>query len=399
MKKLTLIILVIILLSACAPKPRTLTPSIELSTITSQPPTPTKDVVLTYAPEGNDSRCEEIRQSDLDLIGSGYLLLWRNTPEYILTNMDSKETKKIPNIWSVFASPNKSAIAYLNSYLDPKLVIVDEGGIKEYTLPNVTPTITWINDHTIRLYENLDNLDTYALLLDINTGEIARLETNFPDFYMYPDEVNRYWSIPAFDSALTYAVYPSYIYDTEYLGNTLIRLNDKKILGLFSTDIRVAPVWSPSGESFLLPYSNNDVIELYRIFAEDQDVIALTNFHSTSPNFLLNSYVWSPDGSKIAAWFLEDHESSLYKSLILIDLSNNNRVILTCIQSTQSIGDLQDKIIWSPDSSQLIAQVKIDADSKVKLVLLDIPRLEYDLLDTKESSFPVGWLSFEPVIP
>lgn len=375
-------------------------PPTELLMITNQAPAPTQEAAPTRSSDGSDSTCEEIHQSDSGLPGNGYLLWWRTTPEHVLTDMDGKELNKVYATWSVYISPNRDAIAYLNSYIEPKLVVSDETGSKEFNLPNVTPAAAWINDHTIRLYENFDELDSFALFLDINTGEITRLETNFPDFYMYPREVNRYWSVPAFSPDLAYAIYPSYIQDTEYLGNNLIRLGDGEVIGLFSIYVRVPPVWSPTGESFLQPYFKDDVIELYRIFADNQQAVALTNFHGTYPNFLLYSYTWSPDGEKVAAWFLEDSETSSYKSLILIDLVNNNRVILTCIQSTLSIGDLEDDIIWSPDSSQLIVRVKPGMDSETNLLWLDVEQMEYTFLDKPDNNSALnGWLNFIPPTP
>lgn len=290
------------------------------------------------------------------------------------------------------AAPTGDALSYVtwtNDKPDWFLTVEEQNKIIHIPLNADSSFISWVSENTL-IVEN--DPSSHTVFVDPYTGERKQLDTNYPDMWMYPNEVSRVWfkSIPVFDPSLVYAVYPTYIPDS-YNTINFIQTEAMTSLGRFQTTINDYPEWSPNGESFVIFSFFNNKHELIRVF-KDGKVDVLTDLDSKYPDYWLYYYRWSPDGKRIVAW-LSEGQSAGDKHLAIIDLEHNTTTI-SCLISGASFNFPQ----WSPDGKQFVVRAYSEVDQKIQIVVIDVESMSYSVLDSTEDAIPVpmAWLTFKP---
>jgi hypothetical protein len=288
---------------------------------------------------------------------------------------------------NVQISPDNSGLVY------PKLEngtwsiyyadIDNENLVKQ--LDNLAYT-RWVNKDTIVL--NMDfQLNRYLMLLNISSGTIKDINTNFPDFHPYAQELLNIWKdIPSVNSSLEYAVYPTLD------GINMIKLSSKEIVFRTKTSPYTStPIWSPTGDSFITALSphRNELIRVY-LDGRTERVSSLEN-----TNMYISSYAWSPDGKKITFWLVDNSSSKPIKHLAVSDLINRNTTI-TCMDSFGQSSAFYDTPVWSPEG-RFIAVSIISATTEVREVhIFDTITGGYFEIQNIDDYIPLGWLTFAP---
>jgi hypothetical protein len=406
-KYITVLFLIVLALTSCSiPKatelPAPIEPSGDSTAIVQISPTEKSTPISSSI---DAAKCTEFSQKEL--AGNGYLIAMNLSPSVgemstdKIIDMKTLDSENFVTKNDFDVSPTGKALAYIdiqnNAWV---LIVADEEKTIEIPMQGRVTYIKWVNDQTIAIKEDYEP-ETYTLFLNPFSGDWKRIETNFPDMYANAGGLINPWrgNIPAFDPTLTYAAYPSYVSDPGFAGINLTRIEDGAVVGRFEMFPYIyPPVWSPLGESLIVPSSIGEKRELIRVFV-DHRTVALTNFSVNYPNFALYSYRWSPDGRRIAFWFVEDYRlDNKAKSLAIIDLDSNN-VTITCIRSENNILDFNDNPVWSPDSNQLVVQIQSNSGPSSSLALVDFRQTSYELIVTDTYLSPVGWITFKPKLP
>jgi hypothetical protein len=389
-------LIAVLILTSCSP----------VATIVTAMPTEsveiTQTVVATESTKlSSPTNVGCIKFSQGEPTGTGYLIS-RNLKREMgdtdkVIDMKTGDYKEYLKQLDIKVSPNGNALAYTDIQSDGWDLVVENGeNIIRIPVQNIR-SFAWVNPQTIAIKED-DDPQTYTLFLNPFSNELNRIETNFPDIYT-GGLMNPFRNDPVFDPSLTYVAYHS-ISGSEFAGISVVRIKDNVVIGNYGIfPFIYPPVWSPLGESLIIPSTLDDNRELIRVFV-DQNAIALTNFEVSYPNFALYSYLWSPDGRKIAFWFLADSSRDQEpKSLAFIDLDNGD-VTVTCIQSASNILALTDDPVWSPKSDQLVVRIEPAADNgDGALVLVDVIKMIYRVIPGTSNLSPMGWTIFQPDLP
>lgn len=390
-----ILFLVLLIVVSCTTPQNTVPPqptSTIISNTSTLPPSPIETNTETPIPHDISHECVSL--SETKLTGTGYFLVEKtDTASTWIYNMKSmtleEKVKKFVNMKADSKGEALSYVTWTNGGSDWFFTVEKQGKIFQTPLKEASYSTGWVNDHTLIL-ENDPFL--YTVFVDPYTEEKIRLDTNFPDMWMYPNEVSHYWfkTIPVFDPSLEYAVYPIYIPDS-YNTINFIQVKDMTSLGRFQATINDYPEWSPTGESFAIFSFFDNKRELIRVF-KDGKVNVLTDLYSKYLDYWFYYYRWSPDGQRIAAWFSEGRPSG-DEYLAIIDLEHNTTTV-SCIISGAVFNFPQ----WSPDGNQFVVRMYSERDQAIQFIVVDVEKMSYSVLDSTEDTIPVpmGWLTFKP---
>jgi Tol biopolymer transport system component len=161
------------------------------------------------------------------------------------------------------------------------------------------------------------------------------------------------------------------------------------------------PTWSPDGTQFALIANQNAgnwlCFELFGGGSETAQIEAWTHLTTYYSKVFVQSYSWSPDGHRVAAWFVPNPEGDLFTAhgqsqLAILDLVTGE-VTNTCIPGDYEASPAPPNIpppLWSPDSQQILVENRYsDANSQVLLVDLAL-RSAMKLGDNIQ---PLAWLA------
>jgi hypothetical protein len=208
----------------------------------------------------------------------------------------------------------------------------------------------------------------------------VQINTDPMPWYYWPDN-----PIVIYDPSLTRAIYLA------LGGFYLIDGQSQNIIMHISTQNYMSrPSWSPEGDSFamVIDHAKDPEYrsEIYQFDREGQSK-QITNIAEAfgNNNEDIESFNWSPDGTKIAfTYFINDMLTN--EHLAVVDVITGQTVDY-CLPS---IGLLPP--IWSPDSSKVVfaSASSGDQDRAWKTTILDIVN-EY-AVQVADTMLPLGWM-------
>jgi len=319
-------------------------------------------------------------------------------------------------------SPHNKFLAY-SAHGSEDLVVATSNGAEIRRVPsNIAYTLVggnWISEEYIRHLKliNRDPLQYQLLVINIQTGESLQLRMKFPDMDatgwkaegLHPYRGDETANV-IYDPSLTKAVYTK--------KGTFISLYDVKedkeqaVIKMQRSD----PMWSPNAQYFTFKgWKPGKPEEIYIISRDGNQFTPLTHLSQYYPHSLFGAYSWSPDSQKIAFWATKTDKYGEYETLFIFDFVDR-KITDTCIQGIGSwfsiieagltdlspavpspLGkhfELDGRLIWSPDSTQIIIAQLDEKNQQVVDLLVDLERnLAYPIATGLE---PMGWLSGEP---
>ncbi|MFZ5904484.1 MAG: TolB family protein [Chloroflexota bacterium] len=321
--------------------------------------------------------------------GDGSLLASKpySSGNIVLIDMETFVSKEFPSFGNVRISPTGDALVYLNYKNNTwVLVLLEEARTSEIPLIGNVSFIEWANGRTVAIKNDYDP-ETYTLFLNLDTGETASINTDFPGFTPHARELLNIWDgIPAFDPSLEYAVYPTYD------GMNLIRISDRLITAKIAlSPAMTVPKWSPMGESFLV--TSRDGNDLMRIYVDGHSE-QVTNFGDQYLDSRIISYQWSPSAKKVAFWFVDSYSSSDNSRHLAISDLSSGRTVITCLRSKSQVVSMYDYPVWSPNDRYIVVNIYDEKDQTNQLYIIDTNNLHYSRIHSSSNLYPFGWLSF-----
>jgi hypothetical protein len=226
----------------------------------------------------------------------------------------------------------------------------------------------WLDNHSILIVMSepespeLPQFDQYPrtiLVVDPFTSRIQTLPPNYPDI----DQASRMTSwggsgTTVYDPTLTWVVYPGSMELEDYVGMGYILYGipeKKKLAQLPSASWNKLPVWSPDGSQFIVMGDDEFYVVSYE--GKISKVTHLNpEFHppeSTTINYLVYYYTWSPDKQHVALWLSKFGTDRL--TLAVLD-THTGSVTDTCIPAGYNPRDLWGLPypVWSPDGKSVV---------------------------------------------
>jgi hypothetical protein len=399
---------------------KTLTPFVESKSFTSTPtptssintPTITPSIISTNAPMITPSSIstiiptitptippeERLKYECLEVApdpptagkyaGTIVLAGYKDTPTYLLDlstwSMRPLLEEKDEKTLFETVSPNRRLLAYKISpfWLIIETVDGSEPPIKISWEARWSGGINWLDDRNL-LIPRENGYTVYNPF----TGERKGVSNDFPD-HAEPVGVGAdFWDV-VYNSDLTRAVYPRYPgivnANGEYGTIVIWDMQTNKVLNSLKTEGGIfggEPVWSPSGEEFVMALGYMDSRKgrqydnLYKV-TQDGLPTKLTNLDG----FLISHYSWSPDANQIA--FRVDNDTG--NQLAILNLTTM-MVTNYCI----GMANVHEPPIWSPDGKQLV--IPTFSNDTYETFLLDLDEgIAYKIA---EGNFrPVGWM-------
>jgi WD40-like Beta Propeller Repeat len=428
---LTFILLGLILLGGCFPKPAptkesTIQPSqtftqhsinLILTVSPSSTPLPTLNdtstplpltaipiiVTSTGSPEELSSQCLQIMDNlPPGAVYHGVAVLKGWIPDYsILINLVTGELATLPRDSFDVVSPDKMYLAY-SDWSDEdgnfKLVVTDASGQQLIVIP-------WENDWFL-LVQWLDNQrlviikKSYPLystvILNPFTGEQQEIPSDYPNIQT-TFEVHNWgdysYSEAIYDPTLTRVVYMQEV--GGYGAFVLRDLQEGVTLGRFQIDkwdYGLNPKWSPDGDRLAIiideiTVPNQTAQEFYTISREGQ-ATRLTFFSNQYIYSRIGKYSWSPDGRYIAFWWSNDPDYYKGEQLAVLDTMTRS-VINYCIPGAE-YGPYALDPVWSPDGLQVLVE-NITSRNGIRYALL-VDFAQGFAARIAEGRTPVGWM-------
>jgi hypothetical protein len=279
----------------------------------------------------------------------------------------------------------------------------------------------WISDEYVRYLSGgeTDGEQIKLNVLNIRTGEIRELRTDFPDlasgnqqgwrmdnaamYYRNEGVVNL-----IYDPSLGRVAYPKQgssisLYDV---------VNDAEL-----ASIQVAgygdPGWSSDGQYFSFKAEDplTQVPAIYIIPRSGGEISALVNLAERHPGAVYGSYSWSPDSRQIAFWAKTTDEFGFADSLFISNLATS-KTSDVCVSGLGSWGSIKaagladlgvsspsatgqnfvlaGKPVWSPDGNKLlIARYDTEKQEVVDIVIDLDNNIAYLIAVDLE---PMGWM-------
>lgn len=250
---------------------------------------------------------------------------------------------------------------------------------------------------------NRDSSLSYLMVFPF-TGQQEPITVTPPD--VYDIDPLPYWSgrgLQVYNPTLTQVAYLQLV-DGIYWAYALWDIREAKTLAsLVAFDNERTPVWSPTGERFVIAANPLETraytkFELY-LFDQTGAISKLTNLTAYYPATYIQSYSWSPDERYIAFWLNTDipRDQDYHfgqQNLAVLD-TDTLQVTNYCLPGdfSTSWATLVSAPIWSPDSQQLLIENRY-AEQASRVILVDlIQAFATQLADNAE---PVGWMVASP---
>ena len=215
------------------------------------------------------------------------------------------------------------------------------------------------------------------------TGEQKNMQFDLPNPYIVKDTGGRLtWVRADIDPSLKRVLYNDkderlILWDLD---------TQKEIVSLPSPTDLTEGTWSPDGKEFAIPSpsSNSAPTELFTINM-DGTVKKLTDFNQKYPFANVGTRPsWSPNGRHIAYWLkisnVENADPKTLREWLAITDTTTLNTQIYCL-SPNAPPTSGWKIVWSPDSQQLIVNTDVLGE-EVKPVLVDLTNLTQAVLDT-----------------
>ncbi|MBI9051631.1 MAG: hypothetical protein JEZ00_19565 [Anaerolineaceae bacterium] len=312
----------------------------------------------------------------------GLLYDLQTEEEYILTDhpvgMDNIQVS--PNSKWMFYVPYQNDPG-IENYILLKNLLSNENQIIEGINGRLWGNEIWLNDDEIFVPNN-------AIYNVLNHSE-RLINNSFPGFDYY--HVAMYTFIPVIDPTGTYVVYSTLSDNSsEYV---LYNMETEKIIDQYPVssiyDVK-EPEWSNDGTRFFYINRTTDFHMTINIVMKSGELTQIADLEDEISSFTVGQKIWSPNDKYIAFQVL--HYTPIGEipkyDLFIIDVENR-KVIQTgmLLSSNSTVGS---PIFWSPDSSQLIMENKIN-DNENEIILLDLATMHSGIIMRNANLH--GWIS------
>ena len=381
-------------------------------------PTPSETNTPNIPPEANlIVTCLQVVDEYPDSVVFGGTLViggYQDEPTTYLWNLETGAKIALPDrAYGDFAvSPDGTRLAFteLGDPDDWIRIVTAEG--QQQSLPRIenwSSINQWLDDENLIIDHTSETIHS-SVILNINSGQAQIFTPNYPNIYLF-DVPYRGWggyayTVSVFDPMLTRVVYPAIVPGNPSRLNYVIwdLQSNAMISNLEVTPpsvIEHGPVWSPSGNEFIVAYpTREDALnyipddELYSI-NRDGLVTKLTNLSAYfTVGVDIRHYSWSPDGHKVAFWMQPNPPAGTHDDpqmeLAILDLMTQ-QVTLYCIN-----GDFRDggwDPIWAQNSQQLLVK-SLSAEGTGQLVILDVA--QGIAVRIANDTRPYGWMISDP---
>lgn len=418
-----------------APPSPTLAPTVAATafppTATDQPdPTPSATLSLTANPPPAahlSIRCFAIlAERPLTLTSSGTWLFASasNDAVYVqaATGAQRRLTDAHESRYSFAVSPNGQRVAFRRLVRDAmRIQTIEDTLVIADAADNVMSARPWEAgwsalagwlDHE-RLVINIAAKDgdealakkpATLVVLNTTTGHQKELAPDFPSLnfeYPVPNWAN--WGVTMYDTTLTRVVYPFDAAGRFDSGYTLWDVPGQRALAHVPAGLHsLAPRWSPAGDQFVVAASQATgqswlSFELYSAGREGGEVQRLTYLTEHYAAVYIQSYTWSPDGKRIAFWFVEEPQGVPFiehgeARLAVLD-TETGLVTNTCVPGDHDASVAPARVpppLWSPDGTQLIVENSA-ANGRGRVLLVDLASETAVVVATEVR--PEGWMA------
>ncbi len=343
---------------------------------------------MSWAADRVRQQCIDVQQSmPQAFLTEGIILLEAsgNMSETYLATLRSDTVRPVPlqNV-PFFLGGERSLdkLAFMYGSKEPDLVIITPNG-------DVLTSIEW--DDRWESYVLIDaqrilfrykGSEPVAEIINPYTGSRQTYSLNLPNFFDgYLDAHITYWKF-VYHPNLTTVAYMQLKQDAKFPGFVLWDLDQSQALWTLDKPsvYFVPPVWSPDATRLAVAAMNQkednwDRFELFLV-GIDGKATKWIDIKRIYQDVLVTDMKWSPDGRYLA--FL----APIGKPFLVLDISTQ-QLYDYCIPGNSSYG----KIVWSPDSTQVIVPRK------------DAPAIVIDLVDETAAQIvddyhfrPIGWL-------
>ncbi len=435
-KNLTILLITVITMAGCLPRIASNSPAVtqQVNSVptaepgnTVRPAPPATMAVVSPHLESNCIPVSSTIPANMKIKGTAVFLDPRAP---IIVSMGENEFRIPIGPSDQSVSPNNKLLVYSQINKDGLVdnVVTSNGTVISKfvkVFAGSLPGGDWISGESIRYLarSDTDSNQIRMLALNIRTGEVRELHTDFPDM---ADGNQQNWGIDngavyyrsekgtdvIYDPSLSRIVYPkqgSYVslYDVQ---------KDVELATIKLADDGYDPIWSPNGQYFSLKGNDPTTLapDIYVVSREGGQFTPITYLTKLYPKVKFGSYSWSPDSQQIAFWVKTD-EYEFDDSLFLLDLVNM-KMTNVCIRGLGSwssimsaglasmgvglpskLGEtfvLAGKPVWSPDGKKILI-TQFDSNRQKPIdILIDLEtKIAYPIASNLE---PMGWMSNDP---
>jgi hypothetical protein len=317
-----------------------------------------------------------------------------------LTPLPQEPGKYIYSI-SYIVSPDRSHLAYVqenDNYIDmnlprdPYLYIISSNGVeeKEYKI-NISSAFEWLDENRIILEQSVPGSNSFSspsvsniesvplsfswFLLNLATGEIEELRSNFPDQDFIGVMVHFPASRAIYNSLLDRVVYPT------SLPNAVIRLYDvttgRVINDVPTTDFGKLYTWSVDGKSIAFATTigkNGRNVDEILVMDKNGVLSQLVTLPSELEyDSEITGLSWSPDSDQIAYWVNDYTEqmplSKSHLSIARVITKESRRFCDFTIPGERYFSNWEGPI-WSPDGKYLLVTLTNYANEQNTIVVI-----------------------------
>jgi hypothetical protein len=369
------------------------------------PPFSGTPTVTPSATEARQNTCQEILTStSIDLPKEKLILTDGSNLEILYpgTSQVNEFSKSDERISSPIISPQGKWLAYkrndnLNSPQNDnlgKLILVssDDKTTKQLEWDKNWESLGyWLDEQNIviKLFRNPPSTLNPLLLLNINTGVMKTLVSDFPEI---EDLTRLEWSSSGkaiYNPSTTEVIYPSL--GVEGHAYILWDVQDKEIIASLPTrDFTLdGPHWSPNGSGFaVVATGDNNSLgknEFYWVNATGT-ISQITFFRNEYSAIDIRKWSWSPDGQYISYWYKIGDVSTQTYELGILEVTTG-RSEYYCLSSLENF--LQEPL-WTIDSSELVLNITKLNEKENQVILLNIMNRTASIII--RNMYPIGWL-------
>jgi hypothetical protein len=327
--------------------------------------------------------------------------------------------KDSDNLLDPVVSPSGKSLAYNHvrydgqgSIIAEELEVVAANGAVQAKVPWQADWVSiagWLDEDRlvigfIKGHVGFENDVISLLVVNPFTGRQESLKAAPPDIYdINPIPHWEGWGPHVYDPTLTQAAYLQLVDGIYWAYALWDSKSAQTLVSVEMVDNERRPVWSPTGQQFVLagsPIENLAWLK-FELYAFDRtgEISKLTNLAAYYPTTYIQSYSWSADGRQIAFWLnadIQPDQDQQYgpQNLAVLD-TQTLQVTNYCIPGdfSTSRATLVSAPIWSPDGRQLIVENRY-AEKTSRVILVDIAgKFAAQISDNME---PIGWMTSDP---